>query len=418
MSRDLSANEYVWQQIREGRAPSAQSVDGIAEQDAVRLGTVGVAALRRDLRGEVLGGGPLEPLLADPSVTDVLVNGVDGVWVDRGEGLEAEPVRFTDADAVRRLAVRLATLAGQRLDDACPWVDGLLPGGVRLHGILPPLVADAAHLSLRIPRRESPDLAVLQEWGMFDAVVAGILRGVVRRRLSFVITGGTGSGKTTLLGAMLQSVDPADRIVLVEDTRELAVQHPHVVRLQGRAANVEGRGEVTLATLVRQSLRMRPDRLVVGEVRGAEVREMMSALNTGHEGGASTLHANAIADVPPRFEALGALAGLPADAVHAQLASAIKVVIHLRRHEGRRGLREIGLVRRRPGARLADVVPALGPDGTRGPGWPELCQLLGLEVETGASRNDSRPDPRGGPCPGPRGGLCPDPVPPAREPGR
>lgn len=376
MGRDLARNAHVWQQIRDGRSPSAQVVDGIAEHDALRLGSEGVAALRRDLRGEVLGGGPLEPILADPSVTDVLVNGVDGVWADRGQGLVPEPVRFADADAVRRLAVRLATLAGQRLDDACPWVDGLLPGGVRLHAILPPLVEGGAHLSLRIPRRQSPDLVTLRGWGMFDEPVADILRAVVGRRLSFVITGGTGSGKTTLLGAMLHAVDAADRIVLVEDTRELAVQHPHVVRLQGRAANVEGRGEVTLATLVRQSLRMRPDRLVIGEVRGAEVREMMSALNTGHEGGASTLHANAVADVPPRFEALGALAGLPAEAVHAQVASAIRVVIHLGRHEGRRSLREIGLVRRAPGARLAEVVRALGPGGARCSGWPELQELL------------------------------------------
>lgn len=353
-------------------------VDGIAEHDAVRLGAAGVADLSADLRREVLGAGPLEPLLADPAVTDVLVNGLDGVWADRGEGLEREEVRFSDADAVRRLAVRLATLAGQRLDDACPWVDGLLPGGVRLHGILPPLVADGAHLSLRIPRRVSPDLAALQGWGMFGADGAEVLRAIISRRVSFVITGGTGSGKTTLLGAMLQAVDPGERIVLVEDTRELAVDHPHVVRLQGRAANVEGRGEVTLATLVRQSLRMRPDRLVIGEVRGAEVREMMAALNTGHEGGASTLHANAIADVPSRFEALGALAGLPADAVHAQLASAIAVVIHLARVEGRRRVREIGVVQRTPGARLADVVPAWQFGGAPpGRGWPHLCALIG-----------------------------------------
>ena len=379
MTRDVAANEHVWQQIREGKAPSSRTVDGIAERDALRLGADGVADLSADLRREVLGAGPLEPLLADPAVTDVLVNGVDGVWADRGEGLERAAVRFSDADAVRRLAVRLATLAGQRLDDACPWVDGLLPGGVRLHGILPPLVADGAHLSLRIPRRVSPDLALLQEWGMFGTPTAGVLREIISQRVSFVITGGTGSGKTTLLGAMLQAVDPGERIVLVEDTRELAVHHPHVVRLQGRAANVEGRGEVALATLVRQSLRMRPDRLVIGEVRGAEVREMMSALNTGHEGGASTLHANAIADVPARFEALGALAGLPADAVHAQFASAIAVVIHLAKLDGTRALREIGVVQRTPGARLADVVPALGPGGVPEQGWAQLCALIGRE---------------------------------------
>ncbi|USQ76684.1 TadA family conjugal transfer-associated ATPase [Ornithinimicrobium cryptoxanthini] len=378
--RSTAANDLVWQHIRGGRPPSEDAVTSIAEQDAVRLGSAGVDSLRRELRGEVLGAGPLEPLLADPSVTDVLVNGVDGVWVDRGEGLQQETVRFSDAASVRRLAVRLAAVAGARLDDACPWVDGLLPGGVRLHGILPPLVADGAHLSLRIPRRVSPDLTALQGLGMFDDDLAAVLRRVVQRRVSFVITGGTGSGKTTLLGAMLQAVTPTERIVLVEDVRELSVEHPHVVRLQGRTANVEGRGEVTLTTLVRQSLRMRPDRLVVGEVRGAEVREMMSALNTGHEGGASTLHANAIADVPSRFEALGALAGLPAEAVHAQLASAISVVIHLARHEGRRAVREIGVIRRAPAGRLAEVVPALVA-GVRLPGWTDLSTLLELEVD-------------------------------------
>lgn len=315
-------------------------------------------------------------MLADPAVTDILVNGLDGVWVDRGDGLLRDPTRFTEADSVRRLAVRLATLAGARLDDASPWVDGLLPGGVRLHAMLPPLVAGGAHLSLRIPRRDSPDLATLRSWGMLDEHREQLLREVVQRRVSFVITGGTGSGKTTLLGAMLQAVDHGERIVLVEDTRELAVHHPHVVRLQGRAANVEGRGEVTLTTLVRQSLRMRPDRLVIGEVRGAEVREMMSALNTGHEGGASTLHANAVADVPSRFEALGALAGLPTDAVHAQLGSAISVVIHLARDGGRRTVREIGVVHRDPGERLATVLAALDPGGQPGPGWPQLCALL------------------------------------------
>ncbi len=378
VSDHLATNDHVWQQIRNGKPPSPDAVDGIADRDAVRLGADGVARLRRDLRSEVLGAGPLEPLLDDPAVTDVLVNGVDGVWVDRGDGLQPAPVSLADTDSVRRLAVRLATLAGQRLDDASPWVDGLLPGGVRLHAILPPLVADGAHLSLRIPRRTSPDLTLLHEWRMLDDTQARVLRAVVDARVSFVITGGTGSGKTTLLGAMLRAVAPGERIVLVEDTRELAVEHPHVVRLQGRAANVEGRGGVTLTTLVRQSLRMRPDRLVVGEVRGAEVREMLSALNTGHEGGASTLHANAVADVPARFEALGALAGLPYDAVHAQFASAIDIVIHLGRRDGRRAVQEIGVVTRQGQTRLAEVVPALGAGGGRLPGWPVLCRLLGL----------------------------------------
>lgn len=376
MSTD-GARDRVWQQIRLGRTPSPEAVEAIAQGDAVRLGSAGVATLREGLRSEVLGAGPLEPLLADPLVTDILVNGLEGVWVDRGEGLVSAPVRFSEADSVRRLAVRLATLAGARLDDSCPWVDGLLPGGVRLHAILPPLVDGGAHLSLRVPRRDSPGLDRLADWGMFPAGVADILRALVVRRVSFVITGGTGSGKTTLLGAMLQAVDHAERIVLVEDTAELAVRHPHVVRLQGRAANIEGRGEVSLTALVRQSLRMRPDRLVVGEVRGAEVREMLSALNTGHEGGASTVHANAVADVPSRFEALGALAGLPTDAVHAQLASALRVVVHVARAGAHRVVREIGVVHRAPGERHAEVLPALEESGRRAPGWPLLRDLLG-----------------------------------------
>lgn len=368
--------DLVWQQVRGGRSPTSGAVAEIADGEALRLGADGAAALSEQLGGEVLGAGPLEPLLQDPTVTDVLVNGTAGVWVDRGEGLVPGQAQLRDADSVRRLAVRLATLAGQRLDDSSPWVDGLLPGGVRLHAILPPLVVEGAHLSLRIPRRVSPGLDELSGWGMFGSEVADLLRTVTTARVSFVVTGGTGTGKTTLLGAMLQAVDPADRIVLVEDVRELAVRHPHVVRLQGRSANVEGRGEITLTTLVRQSLRMRPDRLVVGEVRGAEVREMMSALNTGHEGGASTLHANAPIDVPARFEALGALAGLPAEAVHAQLASAIRLVIHLDRTDGTRRLREIGLLRRGSSTRT-EVVPALRADGTPGPGWDELSHLVG-----------------------------------------
>lgn len=368
--------DLVWQHVRGGRSPSNRAVAQIADGEAVRLGADGAAALSEQLGGEVLGIGPLEPLLQDPTVTDVLVNGTDGVWVDRGEGLTPGEVRLADAVTVRRLAVRLATLAGQRLDDSSPWVDGLLPGGIRLHAILPPLVDGAAHLSLRIPRRVGPDLAELSRWGMFGPDLAALLRAATTARVSFVITGGTGSGKTTLLGAMLQAVDPSDRIVLVEDVRELSVHHPHVVRLQGRNPNVEGRGEVTLTTLVRQSLRMRPDRLVVGEVRGAEAREMMSALNTGHEGGASTVHANALADVPARFEALGALAGLPAEAVHAQLASAIRLVIHLARTDGTRRIREIGLLRRGTSHRT-EVVHAVHADGSRGPGWEELDRLVG-----------------------------------------
>ena len=202
------------------------------------------------------------------------------------------------------------------------------------------------------------------------------------RRCSFVVSGGTGSGKTTLLGAMLGEVDVCERLVIVEDVRELAIAHPHVVRLQSRPANVEGRGEIGLTSLVRQSLRMRPDRLVVGEVRGAEVREMLAALNTGHEGGCSTLHANTSADVVARFEALGALAGLAPTAVHAQLLSAVQVVVHLRRSSGRRFVDTVAALGRGADGR-PEVIPALtrGTDKHTviGKAWPTLSQLLDLD---------------------------------------
>jgi pilus assembly protein CpaF len=223
---------------------------------------------------------------------------------------------------------------------------------------------------------------------MFDASTGGLLRRLVDRRVSFLVTGGTGSGKTTLLGALLAEVPCDERVVLVEDVRELSVAHPHVVRLQSRSANVEGVGEVTLVDLVRQALRMRPDRLVVGEVRGAEVRELLSALNTGHDGGGGTVHANSPADVVPRFEALGALAGLGREAVQAQLASAVQAVVHLRRERAGRRIASLSVLQRRGAGMAAGLgasvavecapAPGSGTGAVRGPGWPVLAALLGV----------------------------------------
>ncbi len=381
----------LWEHIRHGLEPTEDLVADVAATDAVTLGSDGVCDARRSLRSQVLGAGPLEPLLADDAVTDVLVNGTDGVWADRGGGLEATSCHIGDEAQVRRLAVRLAGLAGRRLDDASPYVDGLLPGGVRLHAILPPLVERGPHISLRVPRRTVPDLGQLHQWGSFDRQTLEVLQAVVQRRLAFVVSGGTGSGKTTLLGALLGQVPPDERIVLVEDVRELHLQHPHVVRLQGRSPNVEGRGEVTLTTLVRQSLRMRPDRLVVGEVRGPEVRALLSALNTGHEGGCGTLHANTSADVPTRFEALGALAGMAPSAVRAQLTSVLDVVLHVRRVGSRRVLEEIALMVAEDGP--LHVVPALtrAPDGGMRPG--PACRALADRLQAPAVPAGHHPGP-------------------------
>ncbi|MFI0943336.1 TadA family conjugal transfer-associated ATPase [Streptomyces sp. NPDC021020] len=340
--------------------------------DTEVLGVVGA------LRSELVGAGPLEALLADPEVTDILVNGPGEVWTDRGRGLERTAVRFPDTAAVRRLAQRLATTAGRRLDDARPWVDARLPDGTRLHAVLPPVVVGSPCLSLRVVRSRAFTLAELVAAGTVDAGTAAVLRAVVDARLSFMISGGTGSGKTTLLSCLLGLVDPGARIVLAEDSAELRPDHPHVVRLEARPANQEGAGEVTLRELVRQALRMRPDRLVVGEVRGAEVTDLLSALNTGHEGGCGTVHANAASDVPARLEALGSTAGLDRAALHSQLAAALSLVIHLARDAtGLRRVAEIHVLTRGADG-LVTTLPALhGPAGplTRGPGWPRLATL-------------------------------------------
>ncbi|WP_202235151.1 TadA family conjugal transfer-associated ATPase [Actinacidiphila reveromycinica] len=331
------------------------------------------------LRSELVGAGPLEPLLADPEVTDVLVNAPDQVWVDRGRGLERSPIRFADTAAVRRLAQRLATSAGRRLDDARPWVDARLSDGTRLHAVLPPVVVGSPCLSLRVVRARAFTLAELVAAGTLDEQTAALLRAMLDARLSFMISGGTGSGKTTLLSCLLGLVDPAARIVLAEDSAELRPDHPHVVRLETRPANQEGAGQVTLRDLVRQALRMRPDRLVVGEVRGAEVLDLLGALNTGHEGGCGTVHANAAADVPARLEALGSTAGLDRAALHSQLAAALSAVVHLVRDgTGLRRVAEIHVLSRRQDG-LVGTVPALVRDACggvgRGPGWGRLAEL-------------------------------------------
>jgi pilus assembly protein CpaF len=330
------------------------------------VGDATVLAVHDLLRQDVVGAGPLEPLLRLAGVTDVLVNGPDAVYVDRGEGLELTSTRFADDDAVRRLAQRLAGSVGRRLDDATPYVDLRLPDGSRFHAVLAPLARPGTALSLRVPRGRVFTMEELLERGTVNADGASLLRRLVRARLAFLVSGGTGSGKTTLLSALLSLVDPAHRVVVVEDSSELRPDHPHVVGLESRPANVEGAGEVRMRVLVRQALRMRPDRLVVGEVRGDEVADLLAAMNTGHEGGCGTVHANSAADVPARIEALAMAAGMPQAAAHSQLAAAVDAVVHLARGpDGRRRLAEIALVRRRTDGSVG-VEPAVtfGPDGT------------------------------------------------------
>lgn len=343
---------------RDGAALTPELVARALREQGRPVGDATVLAVHDALRRDVVGAGPLEPLLRLEGVTDVLVNGAEQVWVDRGEGLEQSAVRFPDDEAVRRLAQRLASVGGRRLDDASPYVDLRLPDGTRFHAVLAPVSRPGTVLSLRIPRRRAFTLDQLVEAGSLGVDGAALLAAVVRRRLAFLVSGGTGTGKTTLLNALLSTVPAAERLVLVEDASELRPEHPHVVALEARPANIEGAGAVPLRALVRQALRMRPDRLVVGEVRGAEIVDMLAAMNTGHEGGCGTIHANSAADVPNRVEGLAMAAGMGREAAHSQLSSAVDLVVHLTRDSsGRRRLAELGVLAQRADG-LVTVLPA------------------------------------------------------------
>jgi pilus assembly protein CpaF len=284
--------------------------------------------------------GLLAPLVSDPEVTDVFVNGPGQVWADRGRGLERQAITLTEPEA-RELAVALVASGNRHIDEATPCVDVRLGEGIRVHAVLPP-IGPRTLLSIRVPHPTPLTLEQLEVEGFFEVVGLESIRALVARRANLLVTGAGGSGKTTLLASLLAEAAPTERIVVLEDVAELRIRHPHVVTLEARQPNLEGAGGVGLARLVREALRMRPDRLVLGECRGEEVRELLAALNTGHDGGAGTLHANSLADVPARLEALGALAGLAPSAIARQAVSAFDAVLHLERHGTRRRLAAVG----------------------------------------------------------------------------
>ncbi len=342
--------------------------------------SVALAAVE-SINAELRGLGPLQVVADVPGVTDIFVNGPDGVWWDRGAGLERIAVPLGREEQVRALAQRLISAGGRRLDEGNPCVDVRLPGGYRVHAVIPPLSPDGTVLSIRIRRDRRFTLAELGEAGMFTPDILGVLQTLMNRRLNFLISGATGSGKTTLLSSLLSLAGAQERLVLIEDASELDPGHPHVIRLESRHGNIEGKGAIGLRELVRESLRMRPDRLVVGECRGSEVRELLMALNTGHCG-AGTLHANSADDVPARLEALCALAGMDGTATAAQVSSAVDVVIHLDRTSTGREIRELSLVRARDG-RLAteSVLRHVGGRLSYGPGWPAFRARLSPGTE-------------------------------------
>ncbi|WP_341395219.1 TadA family conjugal transfer-associated ATPase [Arthrobacter sp. G119Y2] len=384
------------QQSRPGDAPMVRQVrrqmldDGepvtparlaAAIQSSGRLlGAEGALRAVDRVQAELQGLGPLQELALLPGISDILVNGPDRVWVDSGNGLELTELRFGSDAEVQALAARLIAAGGRRLDDSNPCVDVQLRG-YRVHAVLRPISTGSTLLSIRIRRTLTFTLEELQAGGTVDPESAGVLRRLVASRLNFLISGATGTGKTTLLSTLLSLSDPGERLVLVEDAAELDPRHPHTVGLQSRHGNVEGTGQVDLAELVRQALRMRPDRLVVGECRGAEVRELLAAMNTGHDGAGATIHANSAASVPARLAALGALAGMSSTAVNLQAASALDAVVHLARQPSGRRVAEIAVLTVSPDGRLLTLpalLPLIRPDSAAryGPGWPILQERM------------------------------------------
>ncbi|MDR2374394.1 MAG: TadA family conjugal transfer-associated ATPase [Bifidobacteriaceae bacterium] len=327
---------------------------------------------------ELAAPAALSALLTAPGVTDVLINGTEAVWVDGAGGLRRVAVHLGDQAAVRSLAVRLAAQGGRRLDDAVPTVDVHLPGSIRMHAVVPPVAPAGPLISFRIFRRQALTLADLTAHGTVSAAGAEALRALVGARVNLMVSGATGAGKTTLLAALVSLAAPTERVVVIEEAQEIVTSHPHCVRLEARNANAEGSGSVTLTDLVRESLRMRPDRIVLGECRGEEVREVLTALNTGHDGSAATIHANSCGDVPARLVALGSLAGLDGRTVAVQAAAALGAVVHLARAaDGVRRVTELAAFELAGGELLAR--PALSFQGERlveGEAWPALARRL------------------------------------------
>jgi pilus assembly protein CpaF len=295
--------------------------------------------LARRIEDEVLGLGPLEPLLGDPTVSDILVNGAKSVYVERRGKLEPTTITFNDDAHLMNIIDRIVSAVGRRVDESSPMVDARLADGSRVHAIIPPLAIDGPMLSIRRFAVERLGVADLLRYGTLTEPVANALRSIVLGRLNVVISGGTGAGKTTMLNVLSGFIPPTERIVTIEDSAELQLQQPHVVRLETRPPNIEGKGEVPQRELLRNSLRMRPDRIVVGEVRGAEALDMLQAMNTGHDGSLTTVHANTPRDALGRIETMVSMSGIafPIKALRAQIASAVNIVIQIQRGEdGRR----------------------------------------------------------------------------------
>jgi pilus assembly protein CpaF len=321
------------------RREVATIVNEMLTKEATALNAKEFNLLIEELLDEVLGLGPLEPLLKDPTVTDILVNSHKQVFVEKYGVLEATPVQFKDERHLLRIIDRIVSAVGRRVDESQPWVDARLADGSRINAIIPPCALDGPLLSIRKFSREPLTIARLIANGALTRDMASLISGIIKARLNLLISGGTGSGKTTLLNAVSGYIDARERIITIEDSAELQLQQIHVARMETRPSNIEGRGAVTQHDLVRNALRMRPDRIIVGEVRGAEALDMLQAMNTGHDGSITTIHANTPRDALGRLEQMIMMTGVdfPLRSMRGQIASALQVVLQLERmSDGRR----------------------------------------------------------------------------------
>jgi len=323
------------------RREIAKLVNEIATEDRVQLNKLEEMALAADLSDDMVGLGPLEPFLDDEEITDILVNGPFDIYVERNGKLEKTTARFRDAQHLASIAQRIATAIGRRIDEASPMVDARLADGSRVNIVLPPLVLNGGSISIRKFPKQTLTLDAMVRQQNLSPEAARLLEIAARSRLNMLISGGTGSGKTTLLNAVSQHIDCDERVITVEDAVELRLQQPHVVQMETRPPNIEGVGQVTQRELLRNALRMRPDRIIVGEVRGAEAFDMLQAMNTGHDGSMSTVHANSPRDALYRVENMVMMANLslPLRAIRMQIASAVNLIVHIERM--RDGIRRV-----------------------------------------------------------------------------
>lgn len=328
---DMNAVSMMEETVLHGEL--TKLIEQLLQQDSIPLNLSERTRLTKEIMHEVLGLGPIEPLLADVTVADILINGPHKVYVERFGVLEPTDVRFRDEAHLRKIIDRIVSRVGRRIDDSVPMVDARLSDGSRVNAIVPPLALDGATLSIRKFSKDPLLLDALIERRSVTPEIGAILKAIVQGRLNILISGGTGTGKTTFLNMLSSFIPPKERVITIEDAAELQLKQDHVVRLETRPANIEGKGQITQRDLVKNALRMRPDRIIVGEVRGAEAIDMLQAMNTGHDGSLTTIHANSSRDALTRLETMVAMEGLnlPTKAVRHYISSALDVIIHLSR---------------------------------------------------------------------------------------